>query len=135
MQTFGKLSMVLLAILLGGGCGGKYSSHPVRGQVTLEDGTPLDNVQITFQCDDPALTATAVTDSDGYYALGTVEEGDGAPAGTYRVAVVEQDDLTDPDTVRPARVAPRYTSLQNSGLEITVPSNDGYDLKLAPPDR
>ncbi len=131
-HSLAALAMVTIACC---GCGGKYSTHSVKGQVALEDGVPLDDVQITFQCDDPAITATAVTDAQGYYALGTVEEGDGAPAGTYRVAIVEMEDLSNPDAVRPPRIANRYASLQGSGLTITVPSPEGYDLKLAGPER
>lgn len=135
MRKFGILVAMGLGVTICCGCGGKYRTHTVRGQVTLQDGTPLDNVEITFQSDDPPITATAVTDARGNYALGTVREDDGAPAGTYRVAVVETEDLSDPDTVTPPRIAPRYANLHSSGLEVTVPSRDGYDLTLDSPDR
>lgn len=135
MRKFGVLWATLLALMICCGCGGKYRTYTVHGQVALQDGTPLDNVEITFQSDDPPITATAVTDARGNYALGTVREGDGAPAGTYRVAVVEVEDLSDPDTVKPPRIAPRYANLHSSGLEVTVPSREGYDLTLDPPDR
>ncbi len=135
MRLHYSLAVFAVSTIACCGCGGKYSTYSVKGQVTLEDGAPLDDVQITFQCDDPAITATAVSDARGYYALGTIAEGDGAPAGTYRVAIVETEDLSNPDAVRPPRIARRYASLQDSGLMITVPSSDGYDLKLAGPER
>ena len=99
--------------------------------MTLQDGSPLSGVQVTFKCDDPKITATAVTDAEGNYELGTVEPGDGAPAGEYRVSVVELSDLEDPDNPKPPRIDRRYGHFKKSGLEFAVPTDDGdYDIRL-----
>jgi len=116
------------------GCGGKYDTCPVSGKVTLNDGTPVDGVQVTFECRQPALTAVAVTDQDGNYRLGTVEAGDGAPAGNYRVTVVELPDEKDPDNPPPPRIHGKYRSFTRSGLEFTVKKGrNTFEIQLDPP--
>ncbi len=117
------------------GCGGKYDTYPVSGKVTLSDGTPVDGVQVTFECREPALTAVAVTDEQGNYSLGTVGAADGAPAGEYRVTVVELPNDKDPDHPPPPRIHGRYRGFSRSGLEFTVEAgNDTFDIRLDPPD-
>ena len=128
----GRLGCLLLAVLASG-CGGKYDTHAVQGKVTLTDGTPLENVQVTFKCQQPPITATAITEADGNYSLGTVAPGDGAPAGQYRVSVVELSDYEDPDNPKPPRIDRRYGHFKRSGLEFTVPAEDNnYDIRLDP---
>ena len=135
-QRFAHVTGSLLLAVLFAGCGGKYDLHSVCGTVTLQDGTPLDNVQVTFKSSDPPLTATATTDELGRYCLGTLEEGDGAPAGDYRVSVVDLATSADTDHPKPSRIARRYGVSGQSGLQVVVPSDDGnYDLQLERPER
>jgi len=123
------LALLLLLPILAG-CGGKYTTYRVSGKVTLRDGTPLEGLSVVFQCQEPAITATGTTDAGGNYRLGTVEPGDGAPAGTYRVAVTEpQGD--DPENPQPPRIDPKYGSFQTSGLKFTVePGGNTFDIPL-----
>jgi hypothetical protein len=124
------LPLVLAALVCG--CGGKYKTYGVTGRVTLPDGSPVEGVQVVFESADPPVTALGVTDGQGRYELGTVRPGDGAPAGDYRVAVVEPEG-TDPENPRPAVIDPRYGSFQTSNLTFTVgPDSREFDIQVEP---
>jgi hypothetical protein len=130
-----RLSLVcLLPLAFFFGCGGKYDTQPVRGRVTLTDGTPLPDVRVTFDRESPALTAMGVTDSEGNYSMGTLGPDDGVPPGKYRVAVADVR-TADPDRRAPARFHPKHSSYASSGLEYTVTrGRNVFDVKLeAPP--
>jgi len=115
------------------GCGNKYHTLPVGGKLLLGDGKPAADLQVTFECKDPAVSATAVTDEQGNFRLGTLSEGDGAPAGTYRVAIVEPEG-DDPDQPPVRRIHPKYGSPETSGLEFTVDrQHTHFEIKLQPP--
>jgi hypothetical protein len=115
-----------------GGCGNKYHTLPVGGKVLLADGKPAAGVQVTFECEQPVVSATAVTDEQGNFRLGTVQEEDGAPAGKYRVAIVEPDS-DDVDHPAPRRIHAKYGSPETSGLEFTVvPQHTHFEIKLGP---
>ncbi|MFH1922449.1 MAG: carboxypeptidase-like regulatory domain-containing protein [Planctomycetota bacterium] len=127
-------SACLLLVPVFCGCGGKHDTHRVTGKVALTDGTPLADVRVTFESQEAAISATAVTDEDGTYRLGTVKEGDGAPAGAYRVAVVELPG-DDPDHPSPPRIHRKYGSFKTSGLKFTVErGRNSYDIELNSPD-
>ena len=67
-------------------------TYPVTGTVTSQ-GKPVAGAAITFvPTGNDGEAASAITDSEGKYALTTWEQGDGARPGQYRVKVskVEQ---------------------------------------------
>jgi 5-hydroxyisourate hydrolase-like protein (transthyretin family) len=118
-----------------GGCGNKYHTLAVGGKVVFADGTPAAGVQVTFECQQPAVSATAVSDEQGNFRLGTLNEGDGAPAGKYRVALVEgeSDDVDHPP---PRRIHSKYGNPETSGLEFTVDQqHTHFEIKLVPAKR
>ena len=55
---------LLLGVFLCG-CGGKYDLHDVEGTVTLKDGTPLADLRLMFECEQPPISAMAATDVTG----------------------------------------------------------------------
>lgn len=117
-----------------GGCGGKYDLQRVEGTVTLKDGMPLANLRLMFECEQPRISARAATDESGHYRVGTLETGDGAPAGRYRVVVAEPPNA-DPDTVPTPRVHSKYSRFDTSGLEFTVEKgNNTFNIQLDPPE-
>ena len=127
---FGSGCVAAALVVLVCGCGSGVRTYSVQGTVTAHDGTPLEGVQVIWQCADPPLTATAITDASGRYRLGTFGTADGAPAGEYQVALAEpQPD--DPDAPPPRRIAPRYGSFETSGLQFTVePRSNRFDIQL-----
>ena len=114
------------------GCGGKYDLQRVEGTVTLKDGMPLANLRLMFECEQPRISARAATDESGHYRVGTLETGDGAPAGHYRVVIAEPAP-PDPDDPPPRRFHSKYSRFDTSGIEFTVSEgNNTFDIQLDP---
>ena len=77
----------LLSALIGCG-GGGAGTAPVSGHVTYK-GKPLAKANVSFTPVEGATrAATGLTDSNGYYTLGTFGASDGALPGKYRIAVI-----------------------------------------------
>src|SRR6478672_9587864 len=85
-----KFGLVLAGLVAWVGCSdGKIARYPVHGSVNI-DGKAADGVMVIF-C--PVGGSEAVqktrpfgfTGSDGKFELTTLQKGDGAPAGDYKV--------------------------------------------------
>jgi Carboxypeptidase regulatory-like domain len=147
--------LVLVGIVLTG-C--SNSSRPptyrVTGTVTMQ-GKPVAGAAITFvPTGADGEAASAITDSDGKYALTTWRAGDGARPGEYRVKVSKQEQTTvDPSKMvknlsieeeqkiyvenkkpsPPAKslVPSKYQDESSSGLSHTVPKGSStFDIEL-----
>jgi hypothetical protein len=121
-----------LCLVLGvGGCGsGKY---PVRGTVTLEDGTPLTRGLVIFERvgEGRPMTARGNIQADGRYELSTDKPGDGAPPGLYKVVINPLDTSDVPDEKKILPFDLKYLNLRSSGLECEVkPGVNEYPIKL-----
>src|SRR5262245_36248355 len=83
-----------LAALTLTGCGDRL--YPVRGTVTLDDGTPVTKGMIICERFEggPAVSAQGAIQPDGTFRLGTTKPGDGLPVGKYRV-LINAMDLSD----------------------------------------
>jgi hypothetical protein len=113
------------------GCG--PGMHPVRGTVSLENGTPLTRGLVIFERVDggPPLTARGNIQPDGRYELSTERPGDGAPAGRYKVAINPLDTSDVPDEQKKLPFDLKYLNLKTSGLEFEVkPGVNEYLIKL-----
>lgn len=81
-----------LAGLVGCGSGSEIDTVPVTGKVTL-DGDPVEGATVTFVPDIPkGHTAVGRTNRGGAYTLMTMEPGDGALPGSYRITVRKTSD-------------------------------------------
>lgn len=111
MSRPGKLAAITLVtvgiVLTGCSNSSRLPTYPVTGAVTSQ-GKPVAGAAVTFV---PTSTegeaASAITDSEGKYALTTWEAGDGARPGQYRVKVSKQEQAT----VAPAKM------VQNLSIE------------------
>jgi hypothetical protein len=94
MNRRGKLavSALVTVLIFVTGCSNssRPPTYPVTGTVTLQ-GKPVAGAAITFVPTGDGEAASAITDSDGKYALTTWESGDGARPGEYRVKVSKQE--------------------------------------------
>src|SRR5438045_8319245 len=93
-------AVVVACALLPAGCNHGTALSPVRGTVTLEDGSPLKKGMVIFEgtaADGRAVTARGEVKPDGSYQLGTYKPGDGAPLGKYRVPINPMDLSEVPD--------------------------------------
>jgi hypothetical protein len=125
--------VVALAALALAGCAGKY---PVRGTVTLADGSPLPKGLVVFERVDggPPLTARGNVGPDGRYELSTDRPGDGVPPGRYKVLVNPLDPSDLPDEQKKLPFDVKYLAFRTSGLECEVPVGpEGFPVRLERP--
>lgn len=132
-----RLAHFLLWSLIAG-CGG--SSGPVAetvpvvtaaGTLTFQ-GKPLEHYQVMLFPQD-GRPAAGMVDAAGKFVLGTNEPGDGAPAGSHRLAVTwVGPPSTDPGqgimefTPPPPpkiKIPDKYTNPETSGITVEVPES------------
>jgi len=136
-------------------------TYQVHGTVTF-NGKPVEGATVTFVSKEGATgepkpqAATAITDSNGRYAIGTFATGDGAIPGEYLVKVTkyrttqqQQSVGNDPESQMQAylqyqqgkqqqagpqnELPAKYENEKTSGLFITVQPNDNtFDIDLKP---
>jgi carboxypeptidase family protein len=104
MNRPAKLALSVLVtvgiVLTGCSNSSRPPTYPVTGTVTLQ-GKPVAGAAITFvPTGEEGEAASAITDSEGKYALTTWQAGDGARPGEYRVKVSKQEQ----QTVDPAKM-------------------------------
>lgn len=97
LRHFQKLCLALSIVILVG-CTPKSNEKEVfkiTGSVMV-DGSPIEGIQISLQdvagpdTNNPSLTQ-GTTDAQGNVLISTYAEGDGAPAGEYKVTFVLQE--------------------------------------------
>lgn len=105
------------------GCGGPPSEFsPVSGVITYAD-SPVTSGTIAFYPLAGGRPARSKIGPEGRYQLTTMESGDGARPGEYRVAINSSDIeiLADGVYGRTTWLVPeRYSNAETSGLEATV---------------
>lgn len=136
-------------------------TYPVTGTVTL-NARPVEGATVTFipkegsAAEPKPQAASAITDAEGRYHLGTFASGDGAIPGEYLVKVAKY--VQPQETSRPAdtpesemdaflkhqkgnvpktgpgnELPPRYANEKTSGLFFSVqPGENTFEIKLAP---
>jgi len=158
MNHPGKLAVSVLVIVGFVLTGCSNSSRPptyrVTGTVTMQ-GKPVAGAAVIFvPTGIDGEAASAITDSDGKYALTTWRAGDGARPGEYRVKISKQElAAVDPSKMvknlsieeeqriyvenkkppPPAKslVPSKYQDESSSGLSHTVPNGSStFDIEL-----
>jgi hypothetical protein len=158
MKRLCRFAVAILLIIgfLLTGCSeaGRPPTYPVTGTVTFQ-GKAVAGAAVTFvPAGEAGDAASAITDTEGKYALTTWVQGDGARPGQYRVKVIHGDQLAvDPSKmvqnlsyeeeqkiyVENTKPAPRPKSLipakfandDTSGLTHTVEEKPTtFDIKL-----
>jgi hypothetical protein len=117
------------------GCGpGRKPVHPVQGKVLVQ-GQPAARALVTFHpvdaaADTEVLRPVGQADEQGNFTLTTYRQGDGAPAGEYRVTVqwllaTPVNQQTRDEYVTVNYLPARYGQPASSGLAATVsPGNN-----------
>jgi hypothetical protein len=101
--------------------------HPVRGQVFYR-GTPAEGAKVvlydTNRQDATTPFPTDVVQADGTFRLTSYEEGDGAPAGTYKATVIWLEPIPEGvnrEMYSPAdRLGGLYSNPERSPFEVTI---------------
>lgn len=90
MSRINAFLTALTAISLCAGCDdGRPPLYPVHGTVRFATGDPVRNAAIELVPDSASPSPRGRIDSEGSFRLGTYAADDGAPAGEYRVVVVQ----------------------------------------------
>jgi hypothetical protein len=125
------LPAALLLLFSSAACGNRL--HPVRGMVTLEDGSPLTKGMVIFESADGKvpIMARGEVRTDGSYQLSTHKPGDGVPLGKYRVHINPMDLTEVPDEKKNLPFDVKYLRLDTSGLEFEVKAGpNDFPIKL-----
>jgi hypothetical protein len=141
MRFSSLFSALLLAALLG--CGDdRLSVYPVSGKVSV-NGQPAEGATVIFYTQNTDLRRPGVpipkgtVAADGTFKLTTYQDGDGAPAGDYAVAInwmqVTKPSNDPEQQVEVDRLGGRYSTPDKSGLtaKIEATSNElpPFELK------
>lgn len=146
--TGDRVGTILLLMVALSGCGseddkwinGRPPVYTASGQI-LYNGKPLEGANVIFS---PvvegvqgaeakgAMGAAGRTDAKGQFVLTTFRDGDGAPAGRFRVTVIKAESVVtyradDPDhdqiplkTEQKHLIPAKYSTPEKSGLEAEV---------------
>lgn len=120
--------VILLAITLAG-CS-TSDRVTVSGTVTRSDGTPVAGARVVFRSPETGKSARAITDDQGDYDLGTVNQGDGIHPGGYYIVVVE--DRGSIENPRPRTFHEKYERPNTSGLVLRIKEGESttFDMEL-----
>jgi hypothetical protein len=80
--------VIFLFFLMLMGCSNRVK---ISGTVTFDDGEPLTRGSVCFRAEN-GTTYQGYLNKSGYYAPGELRDGDGIPAGTYKVWVAGTDE-------------------------------------------
>jgi hypothetical protein len=136
----GWLSAAFLALVVAtSGCGGGPKLYPVKGRVTLKDGTPVKYGHVILHADTSKGNATKEvsqgTIRDGDYTIMTGAR-EGAPPGAYRVSIEAAAEVDDNNPYFTKWFADeKYANPDKSKLTMEVAENPEpgrYDFKLDP---
>jgi hypothetical protein len=126
---------LMLVSLLWGlclGCGGSSKMAAISGRVTYK-GKPVAKASVSFTPVEGAGRAgSGLTDSSGYYTLGTLTTNDGVAPGKYRVAIIARGPDRPPKAGETGSgmpgemmpgdpiIPPKYFAPDTSGLTFEV---------------
>lgn len=129
----GGLLLISVASLCTAGCGSsdlRQPTFPVTGSVLI-DGKPLPEATVVFHALDKTNfkwqeLPQAKTDADGKFTVFTYENGDGAPAGEYKVGIALLEPVADDGGDQVMRhknkfnLAQKYSDPEKSGITAKV---------------
>ena len=116
-----------LVVCMCAGCG-KSGRATITGTVQRHDGTPLAGANVIARSNETGNSANSSTDQTGYFELGTAEQGDGVPPGTYAVVIVE--DRGDADHRAKPTIATKYRNPAKSGISLDLKAGESKELNL-----
>ncbi|MBL8819849.1 MAG: hypothetical protein JNL58_27740 [Planctomyces sp.] len=99
--------------------------HPARGTVTYK-GKPIAGAELSFFPQDStypdSVRPRAKSADDGSFVVWTYAEGDGAPAGKYKVTIVHHEVSISKEAVvaKPNDLPAKYSRLDSTDLEVSI---------------
>lgn len=123
------VAILLLSTIVITGCGKAPSpweiAHPIKGKVLFK-GKPVANADISlFPLDESvpdSVRPRAKSGEDGTFVVWTYAEGDGAPAGSYKMTIVRNEVAISKGAVvaKPNDLPKRYSQLATTDLLVEV---------------
>lgn len=138
-RAFGVFGLFTIALLSGCSPSNPWeTTHPTTGQVTFKN-APVADAELSFYPDDASFPTSvrpkAKTTADGKFVAWTNEQGDGLPAGSYKVTIIHNVVAISKDTVvaKPNDLPAKYAALDTTDLQVKiVPGKNeipSFDLK------
>jgi hypothetical protein len=134
-----RTSLFVCLVCLFVGCAKKYPDekavYPVSGVVTV-DGVPQEGLQFKLHNeagDDPVKPtfSSGYSGPEGKVSVSTYADGDGAPAGTYKVTILWQE--FNPLSMSfggPDKLNGRYSDVATTELKWTITESKTNDLGI-----
>jgi len=136
-------ALLLVAVLLGCGAGGKPPAIPVKGKVLFRKDTPAAGAMIVFHpvSDDYERLIGgkpfAVVQQDGSFTLTTYQENDGAPEGEYGISVdwrVKPKNFlvfdSESSSSGKQMLKEKYTDPRKPFMKVTVKKGEATDFLI-----
>jgi hypothetical protein len=115
----------IIPFLLLAGCGS--GTYPVEGKVLWKDGSPASDLagsNVIFEGVDKKNSAVGSIQADATFRLMTNKPDDGAPAGDYKVLIIEVGRHAlpggDGSEMAPGKIDSRYADPSTTDLRATV---------------
>lgn len=130
--------LLLLGTCTSSGCNDRRPPlYPVEGTVAFATGAPVRYASIEFVPTTSGPSPRGQIDAKGRFALGTYDGIDGAPAGDYKVVVIQ---TVEPDTsggfvTLGEEHAAHAASTQWVHIKHASPETSGIKLKVQPTKR
>ena len=124
----GRLSLLLLSLVLSGCSAGKEPVYPVHGKVLDGQDRPAAGALIIFnplgQNGSSSLKPVGRVEEDGEFRLTTYTEEDGAPSGEYGVTILWPTPKKTPfGPEGPDQLKGAYADPKNPKIRFTVGAN------------
>ncbi len=132
-----RISFFVCLVCLLVGCAKKYTDekavYPITGVVTV-DGVPQEGLQLKLHDDvvsDPSKPtfSSGYSGADGKVSISTYADGDGAPAGTYKVTILWQE--FNPLSMSfggPDKLNRRYADVDKTEIKWTITESKVNDM-------
>jgi hypothetical protein len=101
--------------------------YPANGQVTFK-GRPISDAELTFFPEDKSypdsVRPKAKTTADGTFVAWTNAQGDGVPAGNYKVTIVHNEVSVSKDTIvaKPNDLPIKYSKRDTTDIQVQIAS-------------
>ncbi len=100
-------------------------THPVTGTITFK-GRPIKDAELSFYPEDKSFPESvrpkAKSIEGGKFEVWTYVQGDGAPAGNYKVTVVHNEVTVSKDTIvaKPNDLPEKLSKLDTTDLQVQI---------------
>ncbi len=101
--------------------------HPTTGQVTFK-GRPIADAELTFFPEDKtypdSVRPRAKSTADGKFVAWTHIQGDGVPAGSYKVTIVHNEVAISKNTIvaKPNDLPAKYSKRDTTDIHVQIAS-------------